>query len=209
MGIVVDLIIIAILALSVFLGYRKGLIKLAISLCATILAIIITAVLYTPVSNLIINTTNIDETVENFIYERATETIKNEENEGVNYVQEVENQIVEDAKNNILPETARTLAINIVNIGVMIVLFLIVRIGLRFVTALANALAKLPIIKQFNKIGGIIYGIIRGFLIIYIALEIISIVGQINPENIINKDINESSIGKILYNNNVIDIFLK
>lgn len=203
MGIVVDLIIIAILVLSVFLGYRKGLIKLAISLCATILAIIITAVLYTPVSNLIINTTSIDETVENYIYEKATETIKDENNE------EIENQIVEDAKNNILPETARTLAINIVNIGVMIVLFLIVRIGLRFVTALANALAKLPIIKQFNKVGGIIYGIIRGFLIIYIALEIISIVGQINPENRINKDINESSIGKILYNNNVIDIFLK
>ena len=209
MGIVVDLVIIGILALSIFYGYKKGLINLAVKLCATIIAIVVTAILYTPVSNFIINTTGIDETIENSIYEKVDETIKIENNDDGNYINEVQGKIVEDAKNNMLPQTARTLAINIVNIGVMIVLFIIVKIALRFVTALANLIAKLPIIKQFNKAGGIVYGVIMGFLIIFIALKVISISAQINPSNTVAKNIEESSVGKILYNNNVIDIFLK
>ena len=74
MGIVVDLIIIAIIALSAFLGYRKGLVVLAIKLCAFIIAIAITFVIYKPVANVIINVTGIDETIENAILEKAMES---------------------------------------------------------------------------------------------------------------------------------------
>ena len=121
----------------------------------------------------------------------------------------IDGQMVESAKKGILPQTARNLAINIVNIGVMIILFIIVKIALRFITAIADIFAKLPIIKQFNKAGGILYGVIMGFLIIFVALEIISIASTINPNNTLNTNINKSSVGKVLYNNNVIDIFLK
>lgn len=209
MGIVVDLVIIAILAVSIFYGYKKGLVKLSIKLCATIIALIVTAILYIPISNFIINTTSIDETIENYIYEKITETISTDKNSSDNYINKLEGQIVEDAKNNVLPQTARNLAINIVNIGVMVILFIILKIALRFITIIADTLAKLPIIKQFNKAGGVLYGIIMGFLIIFISLEIISIASTINPNNTLNYDINKSSIGKVLYNNNVIDIFLK
>ena len=34
MGIIFDIIIIAIMALSIYLGYRKGLVKIAVKLCA-------------------------------------------------------------------------------------------------------------------------------------------------------------------------------
>ena len=44
MGIIVDLIIIGIVALSVFLAYRKGFISLAVKLVAFIIAIGITAI---------------------------------------------------------------------------------------------------------------------------------------------------------------------
>lgn len=209
MGVVVDLIIIAILILSVLYGYKKGLVKLAIKLCATIIALVVTAILYIPISNLIINTTSIDETIENYIYEKVSDTISVDEGNNDNYMNKIEGQMVESAKKGILPQTARNLAINIVNIGVMIILFIIVKIALRFITAIADIFAKLPIIKQFNKAGGILYGVIMGFLIIFVALEIISIASTINPNNTLNTNINKSSVGKVLYNNNVIDIFLK
>ena len=45
MGIVVDLIIIAIIALSAFLGYRKGFVTLAIKFFAFIIAIAITFII--------------------------------------------------------------------------------------------------------------------------------------------------------------------
>ena len=58
---IADIILIAVLALSVFLGYKKGLIELSISLCAVVISIVATMVLYRPITNLVINTTSIDE----------------------------------------------------------------------------------------------------------------------------------------------------
>lgn len=200
MGIVVDLIIIAIIALSAFLGYRKGFVTLAIKFFAFIIAIAITFIIYKPVSNVVINVTQIDESIENSILEKANEIMTNEENE-------TSNKMLEDAKTGILPQTAREIAVNIVTGGVVLILFIAVRIALKFVTALANIVAKLPIIKQFNEMGGLLYGVLRGVLVVYIAMLLIGVVGQINPQNSIHQNINESYIGKMMYKNNVLNIF--
>lgn len=200
MGIVVDLIIIAIIALSAFLGYRKGFVTLAIKLFAFIIAIAITFVIYKPVANVVINVTGIDESIENAILEKANNIMTNEENE-------TSNKMLEEAKTGILPQTAREIAVNIVTGGVVLILFIAVRIALKFVTALANIVAKLPIIKQFNEMGGLLYGILRGVLVVYIAMLLIGVAGQINPQNSIHQNINESYVGKMMYENNVLNIF--
>lgn len=215
MGIIVDIIIIAIIALSIFLGYRKGLIELAIKLCAFVIAIVITLILYKPVSNLIINTTSIDETIENSILEKANDVMEGEEDEELSEetnpasTEELSEEIKQEAREGLLPEAARGLSVNIVRGGVIIILYVLVRIALRFVTALANLVAKLPILKQFNKAGGAIYGALRGILIIYVCLIIISIFGQINPENDIHQNIEQSTLGKTMYENNILDVFFK
>lgn len=115
--------------------------------------------------------------------------------------------MLEEAKKGILPQTAREIAVNIVTGGVVLILFIAVRIALKFVTALANIVAKLPIIKQFNEMGGLLYGVLRGVLVIYIAMLLIGVVGQINPQNSIHQNINESYVGKMMYENNVLNIF--
>ncbi len=200
MGIVVDLIIIGIIVLSTFLAYQKGLVKLAIGLCAFAISIVVTVILYQPISNLVIHVTAIDETIENAIYEKANEVMQNEQNKAAN-------QVIETTKNEMLPQTARTLAVNIVRGGVMIVLFIAIRIALRFITALADAVAKLPILAQLNKTGGIIYGLARGFLIIYVALLILGIPRQINPNNAVTTSIDQSFLGKTMEENNLLNVF--
>lgn len=198
MGIVVDLIIVAIILLSTFLAYKKGLIMLAIQLLAVIISIVITVVLYKPISNLIINVTSIDETIQNAILEEANDIMSNDENGS--------NQIVESIQNNMLPETARTISINIIQGAVILILYVGIRIALRFVTALANLVSKLPILNQFNKLGGIIYGILRGLLIVYIALLLINLSGEIEPENQVYTLVEDSYLGKMMNENNVLDI---
>ena len=201
---VVDLIIIAIILLSTFLAYRKGLVSLAIGLVSFAIAIAVTLILYKPVSNLVINTTSIDETIENAIFEKADD-IMTENKEGDDYLV---NPLMETAKNNMLPETARTLAVNIVTGGVILILVIAIKIALRFVNALANLVAKLPIIKQVNKAGGIIYGLLRGLIIVYAALLLINVAGQINSDNMVHQNIENSSLGKTMYENNILKILL-
>ena len=223
MGILIDIIVIAIIALSVYLGYRKGLIALAIKLFAVIIALVATLILYRPISTLIINNTSLDETIQNAIIEKAEGTndenkennteVNNAENNTQNNTEiiekEVQNNLVEQAKAEMLPETARSIAINIINIAVILILYFAIKIALHFVTAIANIIAKIPIIKQFNKLGGISYGLLRGILLIYVILLIISFAGQINPENQVHKSINESNITKAMYQNNILNILIK
>ena len=106
-----------------------------------------------------------------------------------------------------LPETARTLAVSIVKGGVMVVLFVAIRIALIFITVLADAIAKLPIINQINKTTGTIYGAIRGILIVYVILLILAIPGKINPQNSLNTGVEQSILGKVMYENNVLNVF--
>lgn len=202
MGMVVDLIIIGIVLLSTFLAYRKGMIKLAIGLCAFVISIVVTFVLYQPIANLVINVTGIDEAIEDKIYEKANDMLKGDAEEDA-----ITSQIVEDAKNQMLPETARALAINIVKGGVMVVLFVAIRIALIFVTVLADAIAKLPIINQINKTTGMIYGVIRGILVVYVVLLILAIPGKMNPQNSLNTSVEQSILGKVMYENNVLNVF--
>ena len=198
MSIVVDLIIVVIILLSTFLAYRKGLITLAIQLVAVIIAIVLTLLLYKPVSNVIINVTGIDEAIQNAILEETNDIMTNGE-EGAN-------QVVESIQNNMLPETARTISINIIEGAVILILYIVIRIALKFVTALANLVSKLPILNQLNQVGGIIYGILRGLLIVYILLLLVNLSGEIEPQNHVYTAVEGSYIGKIMNENNILDI---
>ena len=198
MNIVVDLIIVAIILLSTFLAYKKGIITLAIQLVAVVIAIVLTLILYKPVSNVIINVTGIDETIQNAILEEANNIMTNGE--------EGSNQVVESIQNNMLPETARTISINIIEGAIILILYIVIRIILRFVTALANLVSKLPILNQLNQLGGIIYGILRGILIVYIILLLVNLSGEIEPQNQVYTAVEGSYIGKVMNENNILDI---
>lgn len=201
---IVDIIIIAILALSIFLGYKKGLIELGIKAVALIIAIVGTLILYRPITNIIVNTTNLDENIQQVIMEKSGSIVGDQTTGNA-----IEDGIVSEIQNQMLPNAAHELSLNIIRAGVMLILYIVIKIALKFVTALANLIAKLPILNQFNKLGGIVYGAIRGLLIIYVALLIIQFVGEVNPGNKVNGEIDKSFIGKEMYKRNVIELLVR
>ena len=69
MSIIIDIVIVAILLLCIFLGYKRGLASSVLNILSFILAIIIAILLYKPVSDWVIQNTQIDETIENAIVE--------------------------------------------------------------------------------------------------------------------------------------------
>lgn len=207
MGIILDIVILAILALSIFFGYKKGLIGVVFNLCAFIVAIIITWILYTPVTNAIIKNTEIDDNIKNAIIEKGfiKNEDKKEEQDGVNkYINEYVTTPISNTANDVVEETAKVVSEKVVAIGVAILLFIVVRIGLILLKFVIEGIARLPIIKQFDKAGGIVYGGIRGMFIIYIFLAILFFIMSVNNSGMIADLINTSLISKILYANNLI-----
>lgn len=198
MGIIIDLVIIVIILLSTYLAYKKGLISLAVQLIAIIISLAITLVLYKPVTNVVVNVTNIDETIQDAILKKAN-TMISENNEK-------SDKIIETIQSNMLPETAEVIAVNIIQGAVIIILYIVGRVILRFVSIIANIVSKIPIISQINKTGGIIYGLLRGIIIVYAILLIINLSGTINPQNPVYTDLEESHIGKTMATNNILNV---
>ena len=201
MGIIIDFILILIILLSSFLGYKKGLVELGAKLFAGIIAIIITIIIFKPVGNLIINNTQIDEKIENVILEKTSNVIDETSNVSDNeYIQNATDSVTNQVKNEIIPEQARNIAQNVIYIVCVLAIFIIIKIALRFVTALADLVASLPILKQFNEVGGLIYGVLRGVIIVGVCIIISAIIINLNPNGAVSENLNKTYITKYVYN---------
>lgn len=207
MGLLIDIIIIAIILLNIIIGYKKGLINVIFSICAFLVAIIITVLLYKPVSNIIIENTDIKDNIKSMIINNSKEN-ENKEGTDTNYIQKyIENtvkEVAEDAKTKATEVVAENIATKGIEILTCIILFILTRIVLVILKFLTETLANIPIVKQCNEIGGLVYGIIKGLIIIYLLLTIIFLVISINGNGLIANAIEESYITKFLYNNNFI-----
>ena len=194
MAIIIDIVIVAIIALCLFLGYRRGLTGSLLKILSFVLAIVIAFILFKPVSNLVINHTNWDDSLKTSIEQFITEkTSTPEEKSSLP-------QVIVVAIEN----TAQSVTNLIVNAGVWIAVFIIARILLIFIKFITALIAKLPVIKQFDKLGGILYGILEAFVILYVLLAIISFIApMINNAEFIDA-LNKSFIGSMLYNNNIL-----
>lgn len=203
MGIIMDIIVIGIIIVSTFIGYKRGLINVIFNLCAFLIALIITIFLYTPITNFVIENTEFDEKIENVIIEKG---VSNEEGNSTeeSVVDKYILQSITDTKNEIVQSTSAIIAQKVIGIITAIVLFIVVRIILIFAKALINGIASLPIIKQLNEVGGLVYGILMGLIIVYVILAVLYFVISVNNTGTIANAINTSIITKILYSNNLI-----
>ncbi len=208
MGIILDIVLIAIIALNVFICYKKGLVKLAVGLIAVAAAIILALVFYKPVSNLIIENTELDENIEKAIINNFTS--ETQEGQEVRYVSVLDylQKYVDDAVNKtqteIVTQTAGMMAVKIINVAVLIGIFLLVRVVLLLLTFISDIITSLPILKQFNEVGGVLYGAIKALLIIYIILTIVFFIMCYTSNSTIADAINSSYVTKFFYEHNLL-----
>lgn len=211
MSIIIDLIILGILAISIFFGYKKGLTKCIIKIFSFIIAVVVAAILFKPVSNFVIKNTEIDDYIKESIISLVGDDIQEngEVKEDTNlpqaivdYINKSIQNVANEAKENVVPIVAEEIATTTVNVGVAILLFIIIRIALIFVSAISKLITDLPIIKQFDKLGGILYGALKAFVILFVLFALISLVSPMIEQTGIITAIHESTIGSILYDNN-------
>lgn len=208
MSIIIDLIIVAIIAICIIIGYVKGLTGSLIKILSFVLSLVIAFILFAPVSNYIIENTQIDDMIERKIREIVITNEGEEKNETMptvvtDYINQKVEEASDSAKENIVDSTAKEVTQTIVKTGTWIILFILARIALTLLKLISSLITKLPVIKQFDKLGGIIYGFIEGLIIIYFALALISCITPMTKGEI-SEDINKSYIGNVMYNNNML-----
>ena len=214
-GILVDLVIISIIISNAFWGYRRGLVNVIFQALAFIVSLLIMFVLYKPVANTIMNSTSLDETLSSAIASNLTGTtledgeLLNAEQSNistsvVNLINSFVTEALNKAETDVVAYASNQLAKVMIYTGTMLLLFIVSRTLLVFVRFVAELIGNLPIIKMFNKSGGLIFGVIKGFVIAYAILAILSVLSPIISQIGIISAIQDSILGSAMYNNNIL-----
>ena len=203
MSIIIDIVIIAIILFCLYRGYKKGLVGLAFSIVSFFAALIIAFILFVPVSSFVINNTEFDDNIKSAIISNFNSEETTADGES-NFITTYINEQIDEAKGKTLEVVATEISELCIKGIVFIALYIVARIALVFVRVIADLIAKLPILNQFNKLGGIIFGLLKGFVITYGVLAILLLVSPMFNESTFFKELNNSFVGGMMYNNNII-----
>jgi len=220
-GILVDLVIISVLISNSYWGYRKGLISVLFKLLTFIVSLLIVFLLYKPVSTSIINNTQLDEKLSTAIRANLEGTTladgkllepteSNFSEAVVEMINSFVNEALQLAEVDPVGYVSDQLSHFMIRVGTMLLLFIISRFALLFVRFAAELIGSLPIIKIFNKTGGLAYGVIKGFFTVYLILAVFSIASPLISSWGVISAIEDSTIGKKMYNDNIlVNIIMK
>lgn len=188
-----------------------------------IVSLIIMFILYKPMSNAIISKTQLDE----WLAEKIAQNIEgttladgelleyNEEttamSEGVvNILNSFVSEALDKSVSNVVEYVSTNIAVGMIRIGSMIILLILSRFILLFIRFAAELIGNLPFVRMFNKSGGLVYGILKGFLTTYIILAVFAVASPLIQDWGVIDSIQDSTFGSKMYNNNIItNIVLK
>lgn len=219
-GIIVDVILFFIIAGNAVFGYRRGLARVICSMLSSIIAVVLVIILYQPVTNYIINNTNISNKLES-LFEEKLAYLFEKENVNTNNTEQIQQNeniygilnifigdelgnLIQDTTDNLIQYLSVEIAHKVIKVFTFFILFSVIRLLLYVIRNYIEMIANVPIIRVFNGTGGMIYGILRGFLIIYVALAILSLIMPIISDTLIISSIQNAPIGSKMFNNNIL-----
>ncbi len=215
-----DLLVIIVIFIFTFLGYKKGLLLSVFQLFSFIISILIAKWIYPILSRFllgtwlfddiklaIINSLGLNEIVKEQTLKAQTMFIKQLpipesltnillENNNIELYKLLNVSKIEDYIASFLA----TLCINAISV---ILVFLIVWLIMRIISKSINVVDKLPVVKKFNKFGGLISGAVQGTLVLWILFTILSIFVIKDSNSIISTMIRSSKIAIIFYERNI------
>lgn len=219
-------IVLLILLVSIWDGYRKGLVKKIFSLVAMIVAAILSISCYGYISKAVCNNTQIEEKLKSNIDKTLEKNLKDEYQDKSSQSKIIENLPLPESVRNSIQENNNSeiyealnistfndyvssyLAMLIINAISMVITFFVVFIIFQIIIVLANIVTELPIINGINKIGGSIIGISEGVIIVWVLFIILTSMSGSELGEKLFKQINENQLLSFFYNNNLLLRFI-
>ena len=197
---IADIIVVGIVTFFIYKGYRTGLAKTIVKSVSYLVSIAVSIIFYPVFSKFLMGTA---------IYTKLTEFIDK------NYV----SKMVDSSGNTAFGVISKYLAIDpvsatdgmagaiaglIINILAFIVFLILVKWIIKIITKATNVFNKIPIIKHFNRGGGMLLGGLIGILIVYIICAVLFVLTPFAENGGIAKIMDESIFAVSFFENNLI-----
>lgn len=212
----------AVLTYCALRGWRRGLIMTVFSMFATIIAIAISAQLSPQLSQTWQNTAfyeSVSEKVEMTLFKNQDDQNNSEDGDDSKGVINslplpdiVQNVLTSNdkAQNDVLGVSAfrKYIADSVTGIILNALSFVLVFIGvsiiMKIIIRCLNLLSRLPVIHTMNKMGGMLVGLLKGLIILWLCCIVITIMSGTEAGIYLYEQINESPFLKYIYDNNMI-----
>ncbi|BEP30418.1 CvpA family protein [Helicovermis profundi] len=230
----VDAVVVTILIYNIFRGIRIGFIKSVLGIMSYIVAGIIAKVYYFKVLEYLmtnfsvfkdlqttirtsllsrLNSSGLNLDMTNIDLSSIDPSKLNELNLPSNIKEQLMNAIskmnINSSSGSLSTVISDKLSSFVMGVIAFLLVFIVAYIALILIVKLLDSIAKLPILKEINKLGGFIVGVVKGLVFIYIIMTIIMIVNPIVSNSYIVGLIQSSMIGSFFYNHNIIMFFVK
>ena len=219
-GIILDCILVLIIGGNAAFAYKQGLTKVIYGLLSGIVSLVLVFLLYTPVSNFVINNTNIPQKMEQTVYENVRALFEKEEIDDTNpqRIQE-DNEVntlvqifasdnisgmMTKSKDQMIQYMVGQIVDKVIRIVVCILLYIIIRILMFMLKKYMDAIADLPFIKNCDEVGGLLYGFVKGLFLVYVLLAILLILMPNLNSQFLADTIQSSIIAEKMFNNNIL-----
>lgn len=209
----------AILAGSIYQGYKKGFLRMALSLVSWIFVFVVANAFAPKVTELLISQTTMDETIiqtiQQTIQQAVTKTVEN-----INIEQQLPPELKELLlrqnisfeelfQSNILQtEQLLPYVFGALQILCTIILLIALKIIFFIIDKLFAFASDLPFIGPADKFLGLVLGLIKGVLLTWILMSILTFGAMMKGDFSIITIIHESQILTWLYENNIILNFM-
>ena len=210
---VIDGLLLLVLIISAYKGYKKGFVDVAISFGSIFVIIFLIWIFASPVTNIILKNKNVQEIEKNLSF-KIGEILEKEENKDKTDLNKKEennkkdNEILnlvlkmnmsEEEKDNIPDYAAKKLIRIMIKVCVSIVLYIVFSvIFLMLNKLLTKTLNTFELSSTINKTGGLILNFAKTFIVVYLLLFAIKMLSPIIPEKF-TKIINDTLITKEIY----------
>ncbi len=207
----IDLLVLVLMVLSTYIGYKKGFLKTITGVISIVLSLVLAVTLYPQMETFIKNTPvyeTVYKNVEEHIAPPDVESNKISDygagtlNLPRNFLKQIQ-QTANDTQEDIATSIAESTANSSVKIVSMLAVFLLARLAIFLIVMVAGIIKKLPLIGWSDRMLGVLFGFVRGFLIVYLILAVVTVTAQFNSDNFAAKAVKQSEFAKVMYNNNV------
>ena len=214
MWMVVDLIALLIVVAYAAIGFFRGFSEFLFQVISLLITIGVVFFAYKPVANVVMDT-QLDEKIYSVVYENLANTpiAEGEEistentNMSKGIVSTINGYIAEakeNAEQNVLEFVSNKIAIIVVYAITAIALFVVVQLVLFFIRIALDIMGSLPLLREGKQVLGLVIGVFKGILLVYLLLALASGLSPILSQFGIIEAIESSKISSILYNNNII-----
>lgn len=195
-----DICVIAVVAVFMYIGYKSGFMRSFVRIASYLVSIIISFFMYPAISDLLIKTPVYEKIVELINQKYQLQPLIDVPTDTFGILQNYINQGVQTATAGI----AEAIATLLINILAFVIVLILSKLVIRIVGKIFNIFTKLPVIKQFNRLGGAILGGISGVLVLYIACAVMFLFSPLDPHSSIALEIEQSTFASEIYENNII-----